>query len=684
MRIAILDDYQHVALASADWSRLGAEEVTPFHGHISDSGDLVAALRPYDVIVAMRERTPFDAERLRALPSLRLLVTTGMANASIDVETAQSLGVTVCGTRGSATSTAELTWALILSLVRHIPEENRRMRAGGWQESVGLGLHGRTLGIVGLGRQGKAVATIGLAFGMRVLAWSQHLGDSSGMDGVTAVSKQVLFTESDVVSVHYKLGPRSAGLVGAAELASMKPGAYLVNTSRGPIVDTGALLSALRSGTIAGAALDVYDEEPLPADHPLRSAPRTVLTPHLGYVTDDGFRTFYEDVVSDIEAFQAGSPARVISSLFLSIKLTLFPLGGLLGVSWNPRKEQSMAGIRPRDLLTGDLLERLAGHQVAMGVDARAAGLSPSVSRAPGLGSGDIGAILSRDIAKLRDVGYLKVALPQEFGGLGCTLRQAACGQRHLTYRSPLTALAVSAHLYWTGAAADAYRAGDTSVKWILLEAARGALFGGGHGLPGADLQFSAPQSRCTVTGESGYRFRNPSVLAGLTPGWDWVAVHAVTEAARPKAVLSFAGRGSRCTPTYRVARVLPPGTPDDIFTTSALGWGFSVIASVQYAIARSAFNNAVRAVSLHAMQSATAHPLDRWAVAEASLRLDAIKARIADVTHPWQGEGFDGQEFVRLFGMRHEVADGARRVLDLVAQITDTPADSAPAAVAR
>jgi hypothetical protein len=365
-----------------------------------------------------------------------------------------------------------------------------------------------------------------------------------------------------------------------------------------------------------------------------------------------------------------------------------------------------MPGIRPRDLLTGDVLQRLAGNQVTMDVDVRAAGLSPLASRTASPPRGDIGAILSRDIARLRDAGYLKVALPPEFGGLGCTLRQAACGQRHLTYRSPLTALAVSAHLYWTGAAADAYRAGDTSVKWILLEAARGALFGGGHGLVGSDLHFSAPQSRCTATGESGYRFRNPSVLAGLTPGWDWVAVHAVTEAANPEAVLAFAGRGSRCTPTYRVARVLPPGTPTDIFTTSALGWGFSIIASVQYALARSAFNSAVEAIALHGPQSPAAHPLDRWPVAEASLRLDAIKARIADVTHPWQGDAFGlgtgvgadrgagaglgavpglgGQEFVRLFGMRHEVADGARRVLDLVAQITDTPADSAPAAVAR
>lgn len=311
MRIAILDDYQNVALTSADWSRLGAVEVTPFHAHIARTEDLIATLRPYDVIVAMRERTYFDADRLAALPALRLLVTTGMANVSIDVSSARSQGVTVCGTRGSAGATAELTWALILSLVRHVPEEDRRMRAGGWQQTVGLGLRDRTLGMVGLGRQGRAVAAIGQAFGMRVIAWSLNLSDSD-MPGVPAVSRETLFSTSDVVTVHYKLGPRSVGLVGALELALMRPTAYLVNTSRGPIVDTPALLEALRSGSIAGAALDVYDEEPLPGGHPLRSAPRTVLTPHLGYVTDDGYRVFYEDAVEDIAAFFDDKPLRVL------------------------------------------------------------------------------------------------------------------------------------------------------------------------------------------------------------------------------------------------------------------------------------------------------------------------------------------------------------------------------------
>jgi len=312
MRIAILDDYQDVALSSADWSKLGASEVTPFHGHMSDTSDLVAALRPYDVVVAMRERTYFDVTRLSALPSLRLLVTTGMANASIDVGFARSRGVTVCGTRGTLGATAELTWGLILSLVRHIPSEDRRMRAGGWQETIGLGLRDRFLGVVGLGRQGRAVASIGLAFGMRVQAWSLNLSSSAGVSGVDVVPKETLFSTSDVVTIHYKLGPRSVGLVGAFELGLMKPTAYLINTSRGPIVDSAALLDALRSGSIAGAALDVYDSEPLPGSDPLRSAPRTVLTPHLGYVTDDGYRVFYEDAVEDIAAFYDGTPVRVV------------------------------------------------------------------------------------------------------------------------------------------------------------------------------------------------------------------------------------------------------------------------------------------------------------------------------------------------------------------------------------
>lgn len=314
MRVAILDDYQNAALSSADWSVLPAAEVTPFHGHIADTADLAAALAPYDVVVAMRERTPFDAQRFRLLPRLKLLVTTGMANASIDLAAAAAAGVTVCGTRGTAGSTVELTWGLILSLVRHIPAEDAAVRAGSWQHTMGFGLHGRVLGVVGLGRLGSQVAKVGAAFGMQVLAWSQHLTAAAAREaGASAVGKDDLFSAADVITVHYKLSDRSAGLVGAREIGLMKPTAYLVNTSRGPIVDSDALLAALRTGAIAGAALDVYDEEPLPASHPLRSAPNAVLTPHIGYVTDDGYRVFYGDAVEDIAAYAAGTPVRVLA-----------------------------------------------------------------------------------------------------------------------------------------------------------------------------------------------------------------------------------------------------------------------------------------------------------------------------------------------------------------------------------
>jgi phosphoglycerate dehydrogenase-like enzyme len=314
LRIAILDDYQHAALASADWTRLEAEEITPFHGHLGDTPDLVAELRRYDVVVAMRERTFFDAERFRLLPSLELLVTTGMANAAIDLAAARSAGVTVCGTRGSAGSTTELTWGLILALARHIPAEDAAIRKGQWQHTMGFGLHGRTLGVVGLGRLGTQVTRVGLAFGMEVLAWSQHLtAAAAAAAGATAVSKDELFAASDVVTIHYQLSQRSLGLVGAREIALMKPTAYLVNTSRGPLVDNDALLAALRDGAIAGAGLDVYDEEPLPGGHPLRNAPRTVLTPHIGYVTDDGYRVFYGEAVEDIAAFAGGQPVRVLT-----------------------------------------------------------------------------------------------------------------------------------------------------------------------------------------------------------------------------------------------------------------------------------------------------------------------------------------------------------------------------------
>lgn len=327
MRVAILDDYQQVSLASTDWSAVRSlAEIDVFAKHIASTEALVSALEPYDVIVAMRERTFFDASRLSQLPRLRLLVTTGMANTSIDLATASAQGITVCGTGGSAYSTAELTWGLILALVRHIPEEDRRMKtvgraggaalgvSGGWQQTVGTDLHGKKLGLVGLGHQGQTVAKIGRAFGMKLAAWSQNLDpDIAKKAHAEAVSKEELFSSCDVVTVHYKLGPRSVGLVGAAELALMKPSAYLVNTSRGPIVDSAALLSALRSGSIAGAALDVFDVEPLPLSDPLRSAPNVVLTPHLGYVTEDAYRVFYGDAAEDIVAFASGSPVRVLS-----------------------------------------------------------------------------------------------------------------------------------------------------------------------------------------------------------------------------------------------------------------------------------------------------------------------------------------------------------------------------------
>ena len=327
MRVAILDDYQQVSLASTDWSAVRSlAQIDVFAQHIARTEALVNALEPYDVVVAMRERTYFDDARLSQLPRLRLLVTTGMSNASIDLAAASARGVTVCGTGGIGSSTAELTWGLILALVRHIPEEDRRMKqagraggaalgvGGGWQQTVGTGLHGKRLGVVGLGRQGQRVASIGRAFGMKVAAWSQNLDPADAKKvHAKAVGKEELFSSCDVVTVHYKLSERSTGLVGAAELALMKPSAYLINTSRGPVVDSAALLSALRSGSIAGAALDVYDVEPLPLWDPLRAAPNVVLTPHLGYVTEESYQVFYGDAAEDIVAFANGSPVRVLS-----------------------------------------------------------------------------------------------------------------------------------------------------------------------------------------------------------------------------------------------------------------------------------------------------------------------------------------------------------------------------------
>jgi phosphoglycerate dehydrogenase-like enzyme len=313
-RVAILDDYQDVVRGYADWDRLGAE-ITVFTEHLDGAEAVVAALEPFDVVVANRERTAFPAAVLERLPNLGLLVTTGPANAAIDVAAARRLGITVSGTRGvdSNAPTVEMTWALIHAVLRHVPEEDRRVREGGWQRTVGRDLGGARLGVVGLGGIGKPVAAVGKAFGMDVVAWSRHLDpDDARAEGVNPVSRDELFATADVVTVHLKLSEGTTGLIGRGELDRMKPTAVIVNTSRGPIIDEDALLAALNGGTIGGAGLDVFATEPLPPDAPIRTAPRTVLTPHLGYVTDATYRTFWSDALADVEGWAAGEPLRVV------------------------------------------------------------------------------------------------------------------------------------------------------------------------------------------------------------------------------------------------------------------------------------------------------------------------------------------------------------------------------------
>jgi phosphoglycerate dehydrogenase-like enzyme len=312
MRIAVLDDYQHVALAMADWAVLDAD-IDVFTDHVADPEALVRRLAPYDVVVLMRERTPFPAEVVRALPGLRLIVTTGRRNAAINVEAARERDVTVCGTDSLATAPAELTWALVLGLCRHLVTEDRNVRDGGWQSTLGRDLAGHTLGVVGLGRIGSQVARVGRAFGMDVLAWSRSLAAERAAEaGARAVDLDTLFADSDVVTVHLVLAEATRHLIGRRELGLMRPDALLVNTSRAGIVDTDALLEALAEGRLGGAGLDVHDVEPLPTDHPLRTSPRTLLTPHLGYVTEDVYRTFFTGVVEDIAAFTQGAPIRVL------------------------------------------------------------------------------------------------------------------------------------------------------------------------------------------------------------------------------------------------------------------------------------------------------------------------------------------------------------------------------------
>ncbi len=312
MQVAVLDDYQGVAEGMADWSRLPAGAEVRFFREPIAPERLVATLAPFDVVVAMRERTPFPAPLLEQLPALKLLVTTGMRNASIDVAACRRRGVVVSGTRaGPGVPTAELTWGLILALAKRIPGGDRALRGGAWQTDLARTLAGRTLGVVGLGRIGTVVARVGLAFGMEVVAWSPNLTDArAAAAGVRRVEKGALFAAGDVVTLHLVLGPATRAVVGAAELGAMRPSAVLVNTARAGLLDEAALAAALSAGRIAGAGLDVFSVEPLPRDHPLRSAPNTVLTPHLGYATRENYAVFYGDAVEDVIAWALGEPLR--------------------------------------------------------------------------------------------------------------------------------------------------------------------------------------------------------------------------------------------------------------------------------------------------------------------------------------------------------------------------------------
>jgi phosphoglycerate dehydrogenase-like enzyme len=317
LRCVVLDDYQNVALKFGDWAKLkGRVEPQIVTEHIADRERLVATLDAAAIVIAMRERTPFDRALLERLPDLKLLVTTGMRNAAIDLAAATARGITVCGTESSPGATAELTWGLILALMRHIPREAAGMRNGKWQRTVGREVAGRRLGIIGLGKLGTRVAKVGLAFGMQVVAWSRNLTpercDEIGVDH--AGSLENLLRSADVVTIHLVLSERTRGLIKARELELMKREAILINTSRGPIVDEQALIDALRAQRIAGAGLDVYGREPLPPDHAFRSLDNVIATPHLGYVTEEGYRLFYGQAVDDIAAWLDGKPVRVLGA----------------------------------------------------------------------------------------------------------------------------------------------------------------------------------------------------------------------------------------------------------------------------------------------------------------------------------------------------------------------------------
>jgi len=305
MKVAILDDYQDVALRLADWSAVRRRaEITVFNDHLADPAAVVERLRPFDVVCVMRERTPLSRDILQQLPRLKLIASTGPRNAAIDMRAAAERGIVVTATGYESTPTIELSWALILASARHLASEAASVRDGGWQTRIGSNLRGKCLGVIGLGNIGKEVARIALAFGMTVIAWSQNLtGEIASAAGATLVDKDALFRQADIVTIHLILSRRTSGLVGAAELALMKPTAWLVNTSRGPIVDEAALIEALQARRIAGAALDVFEIEPLPADHPFRRLDNVLATPHIGYVTEELYRTFYGDAAASIAAW---------------------------------------------------------------------------------------------------------------------------------------------------------------------------------------------------------------------------------------------------------------------------------------------------------------------------------------------------------------------------------------------
>ena len=315
IRIALLDDYQGVALQAADWSSLPeGSAIEAFHDHLDTEDAVAERLKDFDVVMAVRERTPFQRSLLERLPKLKLIASAGMRNAAIDVDAATDLGIVVCGTEGSSRSTMELTWALILALLRQIPRENRASRYQEWQETVGLGLEGMTLGLIGLGNIGSQMAEVARPFHMRIIAWSQNLtAERAEAHGAELVSKDELLSQADIVSIHQRLSDRTEGLLGARELGMMKSNSFLVNTSRGPIVDETALVDVLRRHAIAGAGLDVYDVEPLPKDHPLLGLDNVVLTPHIGYVTTEGYRKFYGQTLENIQSLINGSPQRVMN-----------------------------------------------------------------------------------------------------------------------------------------------------------------------------------------------------------------------------------------------------------------------------------------------------------------------------------------------------------------------------------